>query len=314
MSGGHRTIGIDLGGTKVLAVLVEDGQIIAREKRATPRTGTPENVLDTLVTAVQRIDPDGSVERIGIGVPGPVVPGTGVLPAAPNLPNWDHDVPVAQLMSERLDGRNVVVGNDVNLGTLAEHRLGAGRGVDDLLGVFVGTGVGAGLVLDGRLRQGHRGLAGEIGHTFVAFADFVHGGGSGRGELEDYAGRAALERRVLTANPDRAETLLGFRRGGRLKSKGWVDALEREDPLARDLVDQAASALAASIASAVALLDLELVVLGGGFAGRLGEPFRRQVEGEVHKRAFAGASAAVVHAQLGDVAGALGAALMVDEP
>ena len=99
------------------------------------------------------VDPDATATAIGIGAPGPVVPGTGVLPAAPNLPGWDHDVPVADLMSERLGGRPVVVGNDVNVGTLAEHRLGAGKGVDDLLGVFAGTGVGAGLILDGQLAR-----------------------------------------------------------------------------------------------------------------------------------------------------------------
>ena len=188
-----RTIGIDLGGTKTMAVLVEDGQVVAKAKKPTPRAGGPMDVIATMVAAATKVDPDGTATGIGIGAPGPVVPGTGILPAAPNLPGWDHDVEVAALMSERLGDRPVVVDNDVNVGTLAEHRLGAGAGTDNLLGVFAGTGVGAGLILDGRLRQGPRGLAGEIGHTYVAFED-LETADVGRGELEDYAGRNSLER------------------------------------------------------------------------------------------------------------------------
>ncbi|MEM8706764.1 MAG: ROK family protein [Actinomycetota bacterium] len=308
-----RTIGIDLGGTKTLAVLVEDGQVVEKAKKPTPRVGEPADVINTMVKVANAVDPDGTATAIGIGVPGPVVPGTGVLPAAPNLPGWDHDVPVADLMSERLGGRPVVVDNDVNVGTLAEHRLGAGKGVDDLLGVFAGTGVGAGLILDGELRQGPRGLAGEIGHIYVAFRDLVEApDGLGRGELEDYAGRNALERRVIAAGGPENETLLGLRTDGRLKSKAWAEALKLDDPLARELVDQAGSALAAAMATVITLLDVERVVLGGGFAERLGEPFRLRVEAEVAERAFAGTTAPVVAARLGDVGGAIGAALLVE--
>ncbi|MEM9201391.1 MAG: ROK family protein [Actinomycetota bacterium] len=306
-----RTIGIDLGGTKTMAVLVEDGQIIAKAKKPTPREGTPADVIATMVATVGKVDPERSATAIGIGVPGPVVPGTGVLPAAPNLPGWDHDVPVADLMSERLGGRPVVVDNDVNVGTLAEHRLGAGVGTDNLLGVFAGTGVGAGLILDGTLRQGPRGLAGEIGHTFVAFEDLATAE-VGRGELEDYAGRNALERRVVAADAADSETLLGLRTNGRLKSRAWAEALELGDPLAIALIDRARSALSAAIATVITLLDVELVVLGGGFAERLGEPFRRALETEVGDRSFAGTTAPVVAARLGDTGGALGAALLVE--
>ena len=304
-----RTIGIDLGGTKTLAVLVEDGVVVEKAKRPTPRVGSPDDVLATMAKVAASVDPDATATAIGIGAPGPVVPGTGVLPAAPNLPGWDHDVPVADLMG----GRPVVVGNDVNVGTLAEHRLGAGKGVDDLLGVFAGTGVGAGLILDGQLREGPRGLAGEIGHIFVAFRDLAQQvEGLGRGELEDYAGRKALERRVIAAGAPDNEAMLALRSDGRLKSKAWAVAIEMNDPLARRLVDQAASALATAMASVITILDIELVVLGGGFAERLGEPFRLRVEAEVAERAFAGISAPVVPARLGDAGGAIGAALLVE--
>jgi len=294
-----------------MAVLLEDGAEVARHKRPTPRQGGPAAVIDAVVAAVRKVDPDGSADGVGIGVPGPVVPHTGVLPAAPNLPDWDHDVAVGPLVSERLGGCPVVLDNDVNVATLAEWRFGAGRGVNDLLGVFAGTGVGAGLILDGRLRQGPRGLAGEIGHTFVAF-DQLLDAPVGRGELEDYAGRASLERWVEAAPPPESQFMLDQRSGGRLKSKAWAVGVDAADPLALRLVDRAASALSAAIASVITLLDVERVVLGGGFAQRLGDPFLARVEGEVAERAFAGVSAPIVTAALGDTGGAVGAALLLE--
>ena len=305
-------VGVDLGGTKTLTVLVDGGEIVARAKRSTPRVGSPDDVLATVLDTIESVDPDGTAEAVGIGVPGPVRPGTGVVPAAPNLPGWDHDVDVAARLRDAT-GRPVVVGNDVNAGTLAEHRLGAGRGVDDLLGVFAGTGVGAGLVLDGRLRIGPRGLAGEIGHTFVAFRD-LHTAPVGRGELEDYAGRNRLEdwARHLHGEGEPTE-LIAIAGERRMKSSVWAKALDADDAMARRLVDDAVAALAAAIASVVALVDVELVVLGGGFADKLGEPFRAAIEAQLVERAFANTTAPVRPAELGDTGGALGAALLVEE-
>ena len=307
------TVGIDLGGTKIMAVRVDRNTIVDKAKRPTPREGGPADVMDAVAALVRSVDADSDAEAIGVGVPGPVRPGTGVLPLARNLPGWTRDVDVAAELSGRLGGRPVVVDNDVNVATLSEHRLGAGKGVSDLLGVFMGTGVGAGLVLDGRLRQGPRGLAGEIGHTFVSFRD-LPAGGFGRGELEDYAGRRALEGRARQLNATGEPTALVEIAGDRrMKSKVWSDALAQGDALAARLIDDATEALAAALASAVTLVDIELIVLGGGMAQRLGEPFRVDLERRVGDRCFAELSAPVVKAALGDTGGALGAALLVDE-
>lgn len=306
------TVGVDLGGTKTLTVLVDEGEIVEQVKKRTPRVGGPDDVIATVVATIEAVDPRGTADAIGVGVPGPVRPGTGIVPAAPNLPGWDHEVDVAARLAEAL-GRPVIVGNDVNAGTLAEHRLGAGRGVDDLLGVFAGTGVGAGLVLDGRLRSGPRGLAGEIGHTFVAFRD-LHGADVGRGELEDYAGRNSLERRArLLHAGGEATALVELAGEARMKSNVWGKAVKAGDAMAIRLVGDAASALATAMASAIALVDVELIVLGGGFASNLGEPFRAAVESELAARAFAGTTAPVRSAALGDTGGAVGAALLVEE-
>ncbi len=307
------TVGVDLGGTKTMAVLVDRGEIVSKAKKPTPRIGGPDDVVATIAATIAKADPDGRASAIGLGVPGPVRPGTGVVPAAPNLPGWDHDVDVAALLSESVGGTPVVVDNDVNVGTLAEHHLGAGKGVDDLLGVFAGTGVGAGLILDGRLRQGPRGVAGEIGHTFIAFRD-LHDAEIGRGELEDYAGRNSLERRARLGHAaGEATALVELAGEGRMKSGVWGKAVKAEDPMALRLVADAASALATAMANVIGLVDVELIVLGGGFASKLGEPFRVMVESELIERSFAGTTAPVVAAKLGDVGGALGAALLVED-
>lgn len=306
-------IGVDLGGTKIMGVLVDDGRIVETAKRATPRVGGPPDVLDAIADVVATVDPDRRAPAIGVGVPGPVRPGSGVLPIARNLPGWDHDVDVAAGLAQRSGGRRVVVDNDVNVGTLAECRVGAGVGVRDLLGVFMGTGVGAGLVLDGRLRQGPRGIAGELGHAYVAFREFA-AAAVGRGELEDYAGRRMMEARARALHAQGETTALVELAGdGRMKSSVWERALEAGDPMAARLVDEATEALAAALASAIALVDIELVVLGGGLAERLGEAFRSDLESRLAARAFAGRAAPVRSVILGDTGGALGAALLAEE-
>jgi len=306
-------VGVDLGGTKIMAVLAEDGVILQKAKKSTPKVGTPIDVLDAVAAVIAKVDPDERALAIGVGVPGPVRPGTGVLPIAKNLPGWDHDVNVASGLSERCGNRRVVVENDVNVGTFAEARLGAATGVDNVLGVFMGTGVGAGLVLDGKLRQGPSGLTGEIGHTYVAFRDFTDAV-VGRGEVEDFAGRRMMEARARARHAAGESTVLIDLVGdGRMKSSTWEKAIEAGDPMARAIIDDATDAMAAAIASAIALVDLELVVLGGGMAERLGEPFRADLERRLAARAFAGSAAPVRAAALGDTGGALGAALRAED-
>ncbi|MEZ5168902.1 MAG: ROK family protein [Acidimicrobiales bacterium] len=306
-------IGIDLGGTKILAALVEEGVATAKEKRSTPRTATPGNVLDAVAAMVDRLDPEERADMLGIGVPGPVAPDSGVLAMAANLTGWSGPVDVAAELSARCGGRRVVVGNDVNCATLAEARLGAGRAANDLIGVFMGTGVGAGLVLDGHLRIGPRGYAGELGHIYVNLRDFEVSP-IGRGELEDYAGRRMMEARAR-ARHDAGEStdLLDLAGEGRMKSSIWAAALDAGDTVASEIVDDAAEALATALASATTLLDIELVVLGGGMAERLGAAFRADLERRVQRRTFGGAAVRVVAPALGSVGPAIGAALFAEE-
>lgn len=311
-------IGIDLGGTKIYAVVLAEGVVTAEAKRKTPTQGGPLAVVDAIVGLVGELgagDAVGEVAGVGVGAPG-VIGGDGgaaaggVVHQASNLPGWLEPFALGTSLAAEL-GVPVEVENDVNVGTLAEHRLGAARGVPDVLGVFVGTGVGGGLVLDGRLRRGPKGYAGEIGHTVVRPSGRRCGCG-GLGHLEAYAGRNALDRRARAADAAGEHTLLvELAKGRRMTSGVFARAFELGDPVTIGLLDEAVAALGAAIAAAVTLLDLGLVIVGGGLADRLGPGFVGRIEQAVRTRLFAnGSSLHVVPASLGDQGGAVGAALV----
>ena len=305
-------LGVDLGATKVYGV-VQHGEKVKREaKRKTPTKGGPDAVVQTIADLVDDLGGVDRVDGVGVGAPGAVDHAAGVVQQAPNLAGWEQGgVPLASLVSKALGGAPVFLDNDANVGTLAEHRLGAGRGASDVLGVWVGTGVGGGVILDGHLRRGPTGYAGEIGHVLVRPGGRTCGCGL-VGHLEAYAGRAAIERearrRAAAGEPSKLVELAG---DGRMTSSVILAAQEAGDVVVLELLDEAVSALGVAIASAVTLLDLELVVLGGGITDRLGPAFAGRVEQAARQQVFArGSPLCVVPAGLGDRAGAVGAALM----
>jgi glucokinase len=306
-------VGVDLGGTKVQAVAVSGDEVTASARRSTP-AGGPEAVVAAVAEVIAELGDPKAVAAVGVGAPGAIEVGSGVVQRAPNLEGFDHPVPLGELLSKALGGVPVAVDNDVNVAALAEHRLGAGVGSDDLLAVFVGTGVGGGLILGGQVRRGPGGVAGEIGHVIVKDGGRRCGCG-GHGHLEAYAGRAGMERTARKRHEDGTKTKLVKLAGdGRMKSSVFAKALDEGDKLARELVDEAAQALGAALASAVALVDLDRVVLGGGLGDRLGQPFIDAVQQATHERLFIpDAPFSIVPAALGDLAGARGAALLARE-
>jgi glucokinase len=304
-------IGVDLGGTKIYAVVLEGEKVVAEGKRKTPTQGGPLAVVDAMAAVISELGGTENVAGVGVGAPGVVDPVDGTVRSAPNLPGWMEPFGMSAALSESLGGVPVAVDNDVNVGTLAEHRMGAGRGADNVLGVFVGTGVGAGLVLGGELRRGPSGAAGEIGHTIVRRGGRTCGCG-GRGHLEAYAGRAVMERRARELEAKGRDTVLvELARARRMTSGVFVRALAAGDPIAVELIDDAVAALGAAIASAVALLDLPLVVIGGGLADRLGPAFVSRVDQATKAELFPkNPILRVVPGELGDRGGAIGAALV----
>jgi glucokinase len=308
------TIGVDVGGTKILAAVVHDGK-----PRHTTKVATPPGGSDALVAAIVEAvvglhrDHDVDVERVGIGAPGPVDPEHGVLRDAPNLAGGGEPVPLASLVTEGLgargiDGVQVRVDNDVNVAVRGEWRHGAGKGHDDLLAVWWGTGIGGGLVLDGEVRSGPSGAAGEIGHTNYQPDGLVCGCGR-PGHVEAYAGRAGLEAEARRRHAAGESSVLVELAGEeRMRSKFWSKALEADDAVASELLERAVQALGVGIASAVTLLDVDLVVLGGGLGSRLGAPWAAKIEAVVLARAFSHPAVRVVASALGDDAGIVGAA------
>jgi glucokinase len=304
-------VGIDLGGTKIYAVVFDGAGVLVEAKAKTPTQGGPLAVVDAMAAVVRQLGPVADLAGVGVGAPGVIDHEAGTVRQAPNLHGWMEPFGVAEALSAALGGVPVAVDNDVNVGTLAEHRLGAGKGADDVLGVFAGTGIGAGVVLDGVLRRGPTGAAGEIGHMIVRRGGRVCGCG-GRGHLEAYAGRAAMERRARDLDRKGRDTLLvELAPGKRMTSGVFVKALAAGDAVAVELIDDAVGALGVAIASAVSLLDVALVVVGGGLADRLGPSFVARVEDACRADVFPrNPELRIVPAALGDRGGSIGAALM----
>jgi len=310
--------GVDLGGTKIQAVILDgEERVLGQARRPTPTTGGPELVTAEIAEAVREAAEEAGVETdslvgAGVGSPGAVDATAGIVQRAGNLPDWDGPFPLGPTLEAAL-GTKVFLGNDVQVGIEAEFALGAGRDFSSLLGVFWGTGVGGGLVLDRSPWLG-RGAAGEIGHMVIR-----RGGARcpcGRhGCMEAYAGRAAMEARarelVARGEPTDLFRIMEKRGRTRLQSGIWARALEREDPMAVELIERAILALGAGIASAVNLLDIEAVVIGGGLGTRLGAPYVERIERAMGPHLFVSdRPPAVSVASLGDLGGAIGAALL----
>jgi glucokinase len=310
--------GVDLGGTKIQAAVVgARGKVFGEAREETPTSGGPEAVTEAIASAVRKAAAEAGAEpgglvAAGVGSPGDVDEQTGTVAQARNLPDWEGAFPLGPKLSEALD-TPVVVGNDVQVGTQAEYELGAGKPYKSLLGVFWGTGVGGGLIFDGKPWLG-RGAAGEIGHAVVKI-----GGrrcGCGRlGCLEAYAGRGSMEAKARSLVKDGERTVLfeimKKRQRPRLTSGVWDKALRQDDKVAKHLMSQAVEALGAGIASAVNLIDVEAVIIGGGLGTRLGEPYVERIGKAMKPHLFVDdRPPALQVAALGDLGGAIGAALL----
>jgi glucokinase len=312
--------GLDLGGTKMQAVVVDETHtVLGAARQPTPTRGGPTDVTAALADTLRAAAHAAGVALadlggVGVGSPGAVDAAAGTVSGAGNLPGWAGSHALGPALTSVL-GVPVHLGNDVQVATRAEFELGAGRPFRSLLGVFCGTGVGGGLILDGRPWLG-RGAAGEIGHVVVRLGGARCPCGR-RGCLEAYAGRGAMETRARQlVRRGRSTCLFQImeRRGRtRLASGVFARALARKDPLATRLVDRAIRALGAGIASAVNLLDLEAVIIGGGLGLRLGEPFVEAVREATLPHLFVpDRPPAMLLAELGDLGGAIGAALLVE--
>lgn len=311
--------GVDLGGTKIAAAVIgPDHEVLASAKRPTPTKGGPADVAAAVAATMREAAEVAGVATsdlggVGVGFPGSVDRAGGIASGAGNLPDWDGEFELGAVLEADL-GTTVKLGNDVQVGTMAEYRLGAGRGFDSVLGVFWGTGVGGGLILGGSPWLG-RGRAGEIGHTLVR-----RGGARGpnglRGTVEAYAGRRAMEAKARKEVARGRKTILFdlMEEKGKasLTSSVWAKAWRKDDELARDLLHRAVVALSAGIGSAVNLLDPEAVVIGGGLGVRFGDSLvPKVIEGTGKFLLERDEPPVMAVASLGDAGGVIGASLLV---
>jgi len=311
--------GIDLGGTKIQAVVIDaEHKLLGQARHATPTLGGPRSILDEIAATMSEAASAAGIETrslagVGLGSPGAVDSARGTIERAGNLSGFDVAVPAAQELAERL-GTRVALGNDVGVALDAEAQLGAGKDLASFVGLFWGTGIGGGVILHGRRWLG-RGASGEIGHMVVKRNGARCPCGR-RGCLEAYAGRRAMELRARKLVEERGRKTKLFRlmekKGAtRLTSGIWAKALEGDDELAHELIERAVAALGAGLASAVNLLDVEGVVIGGGLGSRLGEPWVARIAAAMQPHLFVPGRPPLVRvAALGDLAGAIGASLL----
>ncbi|WP_019587595.1 ROK family protein [Deinococcus apachensis] len=291
------SIGVDVGGTKIATGVLRGGELHDRHVQPTPETGW-EAVLDAIaaqVAALQATHPD--VTRVGVGVPGPLNTERTRVKFAPNIYGFT-DVPMVDGLRDRL-GQRVVLENDAKAAALAEAYLGAARGTESSVYVTVSTGIGSGIVLNGRIWRGRHGIAGELGHVTVMPGGPVSGAGLD-GALEALASGTAIARDASYALNREVSTAEAFA----LAAQGH--------PVAGRVVGQALRHIGVALADIQKFLDPEVFVIGGGVAS-VGDLFFQGVQAAADEYAGSFAPVTIRRAQLGTEAGVIGAALAAQQ-
>lgn len=318
-------VGVDFGGTKVLASVVDlrNGKILGSAKKRTDQNDSPKQLGERLFGTIDEAMKDaGSSKKkqiagIGVGIAGQVDSKNGVLLGAPNLSQATVNLPLADMLKKRY-GVPAILLNDVQIAAIGESAFGAGKGADDFLCVFVGTGVGGALVRDGEVIRGASGSAGEIGHLVIDANGRLCGCG-GRGHLEAYASRTAITQAIIgelkrgrssvlsKLVPDLQDDAPG---GTALRSGILAKAVDEGDDLCIDAIRDAAYYLGLGLASAINLLNPPLIILGGGVVESVSMLFDLTAK-RARQEALAtpGSAVEIVRAKLGDNSGVVGAAI-----
>jgi glucokinase len=309
-----RYVGIDLGGTNLkLGLVTASGELLERLSRPTEGDRGPQHVIDRMAEAVRDLCqkagvPLADVAAVGIGSPGPVDTKRGIVEFAPNLPGWKN-VRLRDELHERLK-RPVVLENDANVAGYGEFRCGAARKVRNLVLLTLGTGIGGGIILDGRLFRGVSDTGAELGHMIICCNGRPCGCGN-KGCLEAYASATAVVARAQERIDAGATSSLAGKKD--LSCKEVFDAAAAGDALAAGIVEETAEYLAIGITSLLHVLNPEMVVLTGGMMGA-GDALLNRIRERVGQMAFKGASSVceICWSTLGGDAGILGAALAAE--
>ncbi|WP_329458266.1 ROK family glucokinase [Streptomyces sp. NBC_01497] len=304
------TIGVDIGGTKIAAGVVDEEGTI-RDVHKVPTPDTAESIVDAICSAVSGAGKGHQIEAVGIGAAGYVDDKRATVLFAPNI-NWRHE-PLKDKVEQRV-GLPVVVENDANAAAWGEYRFGAGQGHDDVICITLGTGLGGGVIIGNKLRRGRFGVAAEVGHIRVVPDGLLCGCGS-QGCWEQYAsGRALVRyaRQRANAQPENAEALLALGDGTPegIQGRHVSEAARQGDPVAVDSFRELARWVGSGLADLASLFDPSAFIIGGGVSDEgelvldpIRKSFRRWLVGGEWRP-----HAQVLAAQLGGSAGLVGAA------
>lgn len=314
-------IGIDLGGTKLLtALLTRNFKVVSTLKIKVDISKGAKHFLETAEDSIFEVLKESEVSLkevggIGIGAPGIIDAKKGTVLYSPNIP-FLKDFQLAREL-KKMTGKPVVLGNDVNVGLYGEHHFGAARGYSDVVGIFLGTGVGGALVLNGKIHEGFMGAAGEVGHMIMEPGGNLCGCGQ-RGCLESITGRLAIAAEAsLLAARQQAKYL--YKEVGtevsKMKSGVLAKAIQSGDKALEKMIRGKAEKLGLAMANLVNVLNPELIVLGGGLVESLGNIILKEAENSMKKFAMPklAANVKVAAAELGDHAIIKGAARMAFE-
>lgn len=311
-------VGVDLGGTKIHTVVATPaGEVLGEERCATGAAEGPDAVLGRLIGTIR-----GSLNRaglasdaiagVGISSPGPCDPKRGVVTNAPNLTGW-QEIPIVRIVSEQM-GVPALLENDANAACYGEYRFGAGRGFKHILYMTLGTGIGGGIIIDGKIYEGASGAAGEVGHITIDQNGPPCNCG-GRGCLEALASGPAIAREAASAiAAGRSPLLAQLAGGGAPAPEHVLAAAQRGDDVAAGIIEQAGRQLGIGLIGLLNCFDPQALILGGGLLG-LGDRYIGTAVRLARERAFAQivADVTITKAALGERAGALGAAALVME-
>jgi glucokinase len=308
-------VGVDLGGTNIVTGLInEKGEIIKEDRKYTEANRGAEYVIENMVESINQVVREIGIENtraIGLGIPGILDIDKGISLLATNL-GWEN-IPVTEKIRQYFPDVPVFIDNDVRVATLGEKYFGAGRDVNNLIMLTIGTGIGAGIIIDGKLYYGSTNSAGEIGHTTI-FKDGLYCRCGNRGCLEVYASATGIARRVQNyLKEGHFSAMLDMVNNdvSRITAEIVSKACRRGDPLARMIMEETAELLGISIANYINIINPEMVIIGGGVAlasDLLLEPLRKVVKERTLKTASEKVN--IVLAKLGDKAGVIGAATL----
>jgi glucokinase len=275
-------IGLDIGGTKILGGLFDENcKMVKRTKKSTKSSQGAEVIVGQICKVIDDLLEDSSDSKlvaIGAGCPGIINSKEGVVVFSPNM-NWGENFPLKEKMEKKYKVP-FFLGNDANILAVGEYKFGAGSGCKNIIGIFIGTGIGGGIIINGRLYEGAVGAAGEIGHTIVLPDGPLCGCGS-RGCLESLASRTAMQRDILSQlKKGRTSVITEYmdKEEKMIKSSHLKNSYDKGDELVIEVVDKACYYLGISVGSLMNVFNPDLVIFGGGVIEALGESMMKKIK------------------------------------